>query len=368
MRPERRTRDSLPRLLDVEWLDPLVERERNRELERYVKQEAGRVPPHTRYFGACPWIMRADIDFDIGCEHIGRLADLIYLTVSRDNSCRFCYGGARLFMRMAGMSEAQIELLEQEVETARLEPRVLRALDFARRVSRSNPPPGDAERKELLDHGYGEAAIRELALFAGVVIFHNRVNTLLALPPRTAERIAHSWWGGLLRFQFRTALRRLASAPEPALRVAEADSGPYAGLTNALGALPHARVLRRTLDAAWASPHLPPRARALIFAVIARGLGSAGAEREACRLLVAEGMAQDEIAASLANLASPELDATEARILPYVRETIWYQPAAVQRRGRALGEQLGHAVLLETVGVAALANMVCRIALAVDET
>jgi alkylhydroperoxidase family enzyme len=353
-------------LLDVEWLDPLVGRERNRELESYVKQEAGLVPPHTRFFGSCPWIMRADIDFDIGCAHIGRLADLIYLTVSRDNSCRFCYGGARMFMRMAGMSDAEIERLEQDVETARLEPRVLRALDFARLVSRSNPAPGRAERKQLLELGCGEAEIDELALFAGVVIFHNRVNTLLALPPRAGERLASSWWGGLLRFHFRTALRRLASSPQPAAPFAGPDAGPYAGLTGRLAGLPHARVLRRTLDAAWDSPHLSPRAKALVFAVIARGLGSAAAEREACRLLAAEGMPADAIRESLANLASPALDATEARILPYVRETIWYQPAQVQRRGRALGEQLGHTLLLETIGVAALANMVCRIALAVD--
>jgi alkylhydroperoxidase family enzyme len=354
--------------MEVEWLDPLVERERNRELERYVKREAGLVPPHTRFFGACPWIMRADIDFDIGCAEIASLVDPIYLIVSRDNSCRFCYGGARMFMRVAGMPEAQIERLEQDLETARLEAGVRLALDFARRVSRSNPPPGSAERKQLRDAGYSEAAIRELALFAGVVIFHNRFATLLALPPYPAELVARSWWAGLLRFRFKRIFKRLRSQPEPEASSAEPDSGPYAGLTRTLGGLPHARVLRRTLDSAWASPHLRPRTKALIFAVIARGLGSASAEREACRLLAAEGMTVDAISESLANLASPALDAGEARILPYVRETIWYQPAPVQRRGRELREQLGHAALLETVGIAALANMVCRIALALDET
>jgi hypothetical protein len=50
-----------------------------------------------------------------------------------------------------------------------------------------------------------------------------------------------------------------------------------------------------------------------------------------------------------------------------VRETIWYQPAPVQRRGRALREELSGAQLLETVGTAALANMVCRVSLALDE-
>ena len=90
-------------------------------------------------------------------------------------------------------------------------------------------------------------------------------------------------------------------------------------------------------------------------------------EREATRLLVADGLTPDAIDEILANLASRELDSREAHILPYVRETIWYQPVLVQRRGRALREALDTAQFLETVGSAALANMVCRVALAVDE-
>jgi len=354
-------------LQDIEWLDPLVERQRNRELERYAKQKTGFVPPHTRFFGACPWILRADIDFDIGCANVSDLQELIYLVVSRDNSCRFCYGAARMFMRVGGMSDPQIEKLEQDVETARLEPRVNLALDFARRVSRSNPPPGLTEKKALLEAGYSEAAIRELALFAGVVVFHNRFATLLALPPRLAERVSRTPLPRLLRFRFRKIMERFTSRAPQEPPSGRHHSGRYAQLTEALDGLPHGRVLRKLLDEAWASPLLPPRTKAMIFAVIARGLGAAAAEREACRCLVAEGLAEDQIEEILANLASRDLDGREARILPYVRETIWYQPAPVQRRGRALREVLSNDQFLETVGTVALANMVCRVSLAIDE-
>jgi len=271
-------------MIELEWLDPLVPREPNRELERYVKQETGRVPPHTRFFGSCPWIMRADIDFDIGSAHVNDLMDLSYLIVSRDNSCRFCYGAARMFMRLSGKTHAQIEKLEQEVETARLEPRVNLALDFARRVSRSNPPPGLPEKKALLEAGYSEAAWEELALYAGVVVFHNRFATLLALPPRIAERLGRSGLTGLLRFAFRKILDRVQTQGSQESASSVRHDGPFAFLTERLDGLPHARVLRKTLDEAWTSPHLPPRTKALVFAVIARGSAPCrwSARRRAC--------------------------------------------------------------------------------------
>lgn len=351
---------------EVEWLEPLADRERNRELERYVRQQAGLVPPHARFFGACPWIMRADVDLDTGFQEINGLTGLIYLVVSRDNSCRFCYGASRMFMRMSGMSDEEIQGLEQDVETARLEPPTRLALDFARRVSRSNPPPDETDQKALAEAGFSKTAIREVAFFAAQVVFHNRFASLLALPPRAAERLASSWLVHLVRLPFRRLLQRIETQARPEALEEGLKTGPYTNVVLALDGLPQARVLRGILDEAWASPHLTPRTKALVFAVIARGIGSVHAEREALRLLVAEGLEPQQVEEMLSHLASPDLDPAEARILPYVRETIWYQPAVLQRRGRELREQLGNARLLETVGIAALANMVCRLASVLD--
>jgi alkylhydroperoxidase family enzyme len=354
-------------LQEVEWLKPLADRARNPELEQYVRNETGLLTPYTRFFASCPWIMRADIDLDISCAHIGGLASLIYLTVSRENSCRFCYGASRMLMRMAGMSRKQVERLEEDVETARLEPRVNLALDFARRISRSNPAPTDADRKALRDVGFSEAAIDEMVLFTGVVVFHNRFATLLALPVRSTERLAESRFAGLIKSRFQQILGRLNTLNGGAAQSQPLDhGGPFGELTRRLEDLPHARVLRGMIDEAWQSPNLPVRSKALVFAVIARGLGCATAEREARRLLEQEGFGESALEETLANLASPALDARESHILPYVRETIWYQPAPVQRRGKALQAEIGNAPFVETVGVAALANMVCRVALALE--
>jgi len=358
----------LTTLQDVEWLPPLADKARNAELERYVKRKVGSAPPHTAYFADCPWIMRADIQFDIGGAHIHELQDLMYLVVSRDNSCRFCHGAARLFMRLAGMSEARIDQLEEDVETARADPRTSRAMNFARKVSRSNPSPGPEDYDALREAGFSEDGIHELALFAGIVVFHNRFSTLLALPPEPAERMASSRFARILRIPFRRILSAVNSKGAHEALGQSMHQGPFGFVTGALDGLPHARALRSVIDEAWASPQLPVRSKALVFAVIARGLGSLDCEREARRLLAAEDevFTVDAVDDMLANLASPLLTAAEARILPYVRETIRYQPAPVQRRGRALREKLNNAEFVETVGAAALANMVCRIALATD--
>ena len=354
---------------DVEWLDPLVERERSRELEAYARQKLGIVPRTTGFFARCPWVMRADIDLSTSERvHLGHeLTGLVALVVSRDNSCRFCFAASRMLLRLMGMPEDRIGKLEEDLETAQLDTPVRLALELARRISRSNPLPSGADKKALLDAGYGEVAIKELAFIAAENVFHNRAATLPALPPQLPERLARSPFLGLLRPLLQRPLRRLQQKGQPEALPDELKSGPYTYLVLALDGLPAARVLRKVLDEAWASPHLTPRTKALIFAVIARGLGCAHSEREAFRLLGDEGLNADQVEEILAHLGAPELDPIEALIVPYARETIWYEPATVQRSGRRLQQELTTPQLLEVIGIASLANMVCRLAILLDE-
>jgi len=347
---------------DLEWLDPLPDLAPDPELEQYWMRTNGVAAPHTRYFGPCPWILHADAELDIGFIHINDIADQIYLVISRDNSCRFCYGASRALMRMAGTSEKRIRALEEDVDLARLDPKTRLAFEYARRVSRANPAPDATERKKLLEAGYPENAIKELAFFASDVGFHNRFSTLLALPPRRLERLGRAPWVYLGRLFTRKLLARVQTPGRLTPLPDSARTGPYSEVVVGLEGLPHAPVLSKVLDEAWASPHLKPRSKALIFAVIARGLGSLPAEREAWRLLAEQGVEPAQAEKILAHLGSPDLDPVEAQILPYVRETIRYQPAAIQRRGRELRKHISNAQLLDTVGLAALANMVCRLA------
>jgi alkylhydroperoxidase family enzyme len=354
---------------DIEWLDPLVEPERSRELERFVKQRAGFAPSAIGYFAACPWIGRATVEMLLAERvHIDHdLADLVALVVSQESSCRFCYATARLLLRILGMPEARIRTLEQDLETAQLDERTRLALDFARRLSRSNPLPSRADKKPLLEAGYSEAAIVELAFVASENVFHNRVSTLAAMPPQRRERLGRSRLLGLVRPLMARRIRALRKQGRPEWLSDEFKRGPYTYLVVALDGLPGARILRGILDEAWASPHLSRRAKALILAVIARGLGCSHSEREAFRLLAAEGLETDEADEILAHLGARGLDPIEARIVPYARETIWCQPALVQRQGRELQEHLSPAQFFEVIGIASLANMLCRLAIVLDE-
>jgi AhpD family alkylhydroperoxidase len=354
---------------DVEWLDPLIEPERSRELERYAKQKTGIYQRETGFFAAAPWLGRATIDLAAtALVYLDReLADLIALVVSRDSSCRFCYATTRLLLRIMGVPEDRIRALERGLETAELDARTRVAFEFARRISRSNPLPSEADRKALLEAGYSAGEIAELAFAAGENVFYNRCATLAALPPQQRERLAESWLIRLLRPLLARPFRKRRKKGQPVFLSDEQKRGPYADVVLALDGLPAAPALRKILDEAWDSPPLSGRAKALVFAVVARGLGCSRSEREAFRLLDAEGVEPGEVEEILAHLGSPRLDPIEAKILPYARETIWYEPAAVQRRGLQLREQLSTAQFLDVVGIASLANMVCRLAIVLDE-
>jgi len=80
-----------------------------------------------------------------------------------------------------------------------------------------------------------------------------------------------------------------------------------------------------------------------------------------------EGLSRATLGQVLAHLDAPELDPVERLVVPFARETIWYEPAALQRRARALRDRLEVGQFLEAVGVAALANGLCRMAATVVE-
>ena len=117
----------------------------------------------------------------------------------------------------------------------------------------------------------------------------------------------------------------------------------------------------------WDSPVLTRRCKLLIFAVVSRGLSCQICSHEIFSALRREGVSDATVAQVLTHLDAPELDPVERLLVPFARETIWYEPAAIQRRARALCERLTVAQVLEGIGVASLANGLCRLgAMVVD--
>jgi alkylhydroperoxidase family enzyme len=242
-----------------------------------------------------------------------------------------------------------------------LEPRCRLGLEFARRLSRSNPPPSAADVEALGEAGFSREELLELAFVTAQYVVINRVTTLVALPPERTERLDRGWVVRLLGPRIRRLVRARRLRRPPVFLSAEEKSGPFASQVLGLDGLPAAPKLRMILDDAWSSPILTRRAKALAFAVVARGLGAEWVEREALDLLAGERFDRSAAEGVLAHLASPALDPVESALVPFVRETLWYEPAPLQRRARELRGKLTDEELLETIGIAAYANAVCRL-------
>ncbi len=358
-------------MMDVEWEACCIEPVRDRELERHIRREAGYVPGSIRYYAQCPWLARSRARSNFltaNLVHVPlELAEKIALVVAQDNSCRYCFYGVRTLMRLMGLPEQHIRRLEQDLLTADVDPRERAVLLFARRLSRSNPLLTPRDLEPLQAAGFSAEAIREVALLAANSCVSNRLSTFVAMPPGANERIGNGLLGRLLLPIVGPSLRGKWGAGKPDFFASEVGDAPFAPLIVAMDGLPLGRALWEIVEGAWASDILPRRSKALVFAVVARALGCEPSEREAARLVAAEGMTGADLEPVLEHLGSPQLDAVEAQIVPFARETVWYQPAPIQRRVQALREHLTVPQLLELIGIAAVANMVCRLCVLASE-
>jgi AhpD family alkylhydroperoxidase len=353
-----------PALQHVAWETCLLTPRRDNALESYARAKFGIPLPSIRYFVDVPWLARATVDLhpELGLlVHLDLpLGDLIQLAVSQENSCRFCYAAVRAMLRIQGMSEARIQRVESDLMRAELTPREVAAIAFARAQSRSSLSAAAKARQALLDTGVSHAEMKEVAFVTAMVDFLNRASTIPAIPPYGIETAPEQLHVRLLRPWIARALRSHRHRGQ-ATPLGAVPSYPYARLVEAFAGSPIAPALGKTLAEMWASPSLTLRCKLLLFAVIARGLGCEVCEREAARALQTEGLSETDVTNVLTHLDAPGLDPVERLLVPFARETIWYEPAPLQRRARMVRDQLSGTQFLEAVGVLALANGLCRL-------
>lgn len=353
----------------IEWESCLLEPVRNREAERYLRRAIGIVPPGAYYFLDSPWVTRATATLDVShipLLHVSpKIAGLVSLVVSQDNSCRYCYAATRSIMKILGIPEARIRGLEENFLSADISEAEKRAMEFARCVSRATPMATCTEAAPLIEAGFSPDGVKEIAAYTAVNVFFNRVATLPALPSDALEELPQRWFVRLFRPLIARSLRpRRATRPEP-LRP-EQRQGPFAEIVNALDGLPAAPRLRAVIDDAFASTVLSRRVTALVFAVVARGLGCPLSEAEAVRLLDHEGVDAEAVNQVLAHLSGPNLDPSERAAAALARETIWYRSAQLQRYARSVRPLFTRQQFVELIGMAGLANALCRLSVAVD--
>ncbi|MGR8950602.1 MAG: carboxymuconolactone decarboxylase family protein [Gammaproteobacteria bacterium] len=360
----------MARMSEIEWEPCLLSQRPAPDLERRFSRETGRPGKFMRYFEGSEWlsdlIVRASVQL-MTCVCIDPdLVDQAGLVVAQDNSCRFCFGVQRSFLRVLGMSEKRITLLEQDLLTGDFSAREKAALKFARQISQSKPLVKVEDAEALLDFDFSREEIIEFIGLIGLHMFLNRMSTFVALPPQPMENFPDQWWVKLSRplvaFKFRRMRKRGPSMPHPPANT----DGPLAALTNALAPLPMAEDFRMMLERLWLESSLTSRTVTLIFAVVSRALGSDRCEREASKMLREDGLTAPEIAQILDHLASPVLTEIEALLIPLARETVWYQPAKIQRRCAKAQGMISHEQFLDFPGGVSLLNSVCRMGLIVD--
>ena len=351
-------------LLDVTWDQCLLEPAPDRQAEAALRRETGAAPGWVRYFLSCPWLSRAAIRLGVDNKLLVHLdfptMDLIALMVSRENSCRYCYSVTRMQMRIFGMNEARMQDLERRLASGQLESKQAAAVRFARRMTRSSPLVTPQDLDPLRAAGYSDAEIREIAFTVASVAFFNRISTIPALPPQSWEQLADRWFMRLFRPLVAHMIRGWRKRGQPA-SFTRPPEGPFAGLLLQFEGSPIGPALASALDDLWASPILSRHCKALMFAVVGRGLGCESSSDEIARVFEAEGLAPSDAEQILAHLGGPGVDADDSALLAFARDTIWYEPIQIQRRARELRERLSAAQFVEALGVVALANSLCRL-------
>jgi alkylhydroperoxidase family enzyme len=346
----------------VAWETCLVDPQPDRALEAYARRKTGIPFPSIRYFTPVPWLARALIDLhpEYGLlMHLDQnIADLLILIVSRENSCRFCYAAQRALLFAQGMSEAHIQRLEQEL-SAGLAPRAAAAIAFGQTQSRVGPAAARDACEALRCAGFGDEEMKEIAFTVAATDFLNRAHTIPAIPARPLERMPDQLLPRLLRPVISRIIERHRSRGR-STPLEHAPSHPYARLIERYAGSPIASALGQTIEAMWASPHLTRRCKLLMLAVIARGLGCEVCALEIGKALEAEGLNESTLARILTHLDAPELHEIERLLVRFARETIWFDPAALQRRARSLRDRLSVPQLIEVIGVTSLANGLCR--------
>jgi len=357
-------------LSEIQWSEPVLPVARDAAWEAELKRRGAQVLEVDRRVAPSRWLREAAYQATnyVPAALPERLHRIGSMVTAQENSCRYCYGANRAYMKVLGYSESFIQQVERDVQMAELDEKERAYVGYCRSLARSRPRPAAAERNALLERGYTPEQIGEITFAISFGCFYNRVSTLLACPPEQKfERMA----GGPMRWVLAFAMPLMKKfgpgrAAEPVLDADTLTAGPFGAALGPLAGLQAGTVMKAALDGAFGPGALSRSTKTLMFAVIARTLGCPHCEAAAKRLLLEEGLSESEVEGAIATLRSPGLAQREAGLLAWARDTVYYEPSSIQQKTRALGAELGPEALLEAIGVASLANGTVRLAMLLE--
>ena len=357
-------------LSEIKWGDPLVPAAHDAAWEAELKRRGAQILEVDRRVATSQWLREVAYEATsyVPAALSERLSRMGNMVTAQENSCRYCYGANRAYLKVLGYSEAFIQQVERDVQTAELDDKERAYIAFCRSLARSRPRPAAAERAALLRLGYTPAQVGEIAFVISLGCFYNRVSTLIACPPEQKfERLANGPMRWLLALAIPLMKKFAPNGPKEAPLDQDAlTAGPFGVVVAQLAGLRAGNVMKAALDGAFETGLLSRLAKALMFAVVARTLGCRHCDAAATQLLRDEGLSPTEIETAIATLSCPRLAQREAGLLAWARDTVYYEPASIQQKTRALGADLGPDALLEAIGVASLANGTVRLAMLLE--
>jgi len=356
-------------LNEIAWGQSILPRVSDPAWEREVKRRVGHVNEIDRRVAPNPWLRElcasaASYRPVAMPQHLFNIGAFV---TAQENSCRYCYGANRAYMKVLGYSESFISRIERDANLAELDAKGRAFIAFCRSLARSRPRPMKADYEALVALGFAPLAVAEMTMQIALSCFYNRIGLLSACPPEyDFERMSEGLRGRLFRPVLRLVLSLHKPAQPPLLDEASLRAGPFGAVIGTLSGLPGAAIFKAALDGAFASTVLPKATKALMFAVVARTLGCRTSEAEARKLLLAEGCEAAEIDAALMTLRCPRLTPADESLLSWARDTVYYQIGPIQQQTAALAASIGTAAILEAIGVAALANATVRLAMLLE--
>jgi len=352
-------------LNEIAWSEPILPAVSDPAWEAEVKRRVGHVGEIDRRAAANPWVRETcasvvsyrPVAMPMRLFHIGAMV------TAQENSCRYCYGANRALMKVFGHSETFINRIERDATLAELDEQGRAFIAFCRNLARSRPRPMKADFDALVALGVAPLAATEMAMVIAMCCYYNRIGILSASPPEHGlERMANGLLGRVTRPLLRLVMSLHRPPQPPTLDASTLAAGPFGSIVTVGAGLPGATIVKAALDGAFASTVLPRSTKALMFAVVARTLGCRTSESEARKIAAAEGFGDADFEAALATLRCGRLSRRDECLLPWARDTVYYQIGQIQKSTGALVREIGDAVALEAIGVAAMANATVRLA------
>ena len=279
------------------------------------------------------------------------------MAVAMDSSCRHCYGAFRSMLKILGYSGECYPRIGRESCRRGIDCQGASGSGVRTQGLPVCTAPGSERPERIEGRGFSQLEIAEIAYLAGCQCRRQPAGYTAGCAARPARGNRRK----LVR-KVETTRSREKNSERRFLTlltclILQDSSVPVRALSGRWQARRQVPRLRRFSTARGIPRITSRRVKALIFAVIARGLGCPACEAEASEALRAEGWTDPEVQHVLTHLTSNKLRRLRARkVLSFARRPFAIRPGDCKSSRQAFAKGLKREVLLEVVGWVSYAN------------